>query len=175
MPATPPIIDIDPDIPSGFGLLATVALQQEKTVPEEVLHRIPAETISVSDLVMVDLPQRLQDVLRSPESCLSKQTPSLTDRQLWGTRVPPRTWLYDLEVAIDHGWANGIVSVEVPVGSKNLRFPIWIGSFWLEMVEVIEQREKWKRALGWVKTMVRDPEIQKVEKLLERTPWGLRL
>ena len=54
-------IDIDPDIPSGFELLATAAFQQEKTVPEEVLYRIPAETISMPDLVMVDLPQRLQD------------------------------------------------------------------------------------------------------------------
>jgi len=175
MPATPPTIDIDPDTPSGFGLLAAAALQQEKSIPEEVLRQIPAETVSVSDLVMADLPQHLQDVLRSAESCLSKRAPSWTDSQLWGTRVPPRTWLFDLDVAIDRGWANGIVSIEVPVGSKNLRFPIWIGSFWSEMAEVIGQRERWKRALGWMQTMVRSPEIREVQKLLERTPWGLRL
>ena len=60
-PSLASTIDIDPDIPSGFELLATAALQQEKTVPEEVPHRIPAETISVSDLVMANLPQCLQD------------------------------------------------------------------------------------------------------------------
>ena len=30
-------------------------------------------------------------------------------------------------------------------------------------------------AQGWMQTMVRGPEIQDAEKLLDRTPWGLRL
>ena len=175
MPTTPPAIDVDPDIPSGIGVLAAAALQQEKSVPEEILQRIPAETVSVSNLVATDLPRCLQDVLRSPESCLSKQAPNWTAEQLWEARVPPRTWLDGLDIAVDRGWASGILSIEAPVSSRNLRFPLWIGNFWLEMAEVIEQREKWKRALGWMQTMVRSPEIQEAERLLERTPWGLRL
>ena len=92
-------------------------------------------------LVMANRPQRLQDVLHSPQFCLSKQPPSWTDRQLWETSTLPRTWRNDLGVTmIDRGWGSGIVSVEVPASSKNLRFPIWIGSFWLEILKVIEQK-----------------------------------
>lgn len=175
MATIPPAIDIDPDTPSGFGLLVAAALQQEKSVPEEVLCRIPVETISVSNLVATDLPRRLQDVLRSPESCLSKRAPNWTDGKLWEAYVPPRTWLNGLEIALDCGWTSGIISIEAPAGSGDLRFPIWIGNFWLEMVEVIEQKERWKSALGWMRTMVRSPGIQAAEELLGRTPWGLRL
>ena len=175
MPATPTVIDIDPDPSSGFEALFMAGLQQVKSVPEEILHQMPAETISVSDLLVANLPQSSQSVLRSPESCLSRQTPSWTAKCLWKTCVPPREWLSSLDIALDRGWANGIYLIEVPAGSKDLRFPLWIGSFWLEMAEVIEQREKWERARGWMLTMVWTPGIQEAEKVLDRTPWGLRL
>ena len=169
------MINIDPDIPSGFEFLAKVALQQEKSVPKEILQQIPAETIAVSHLMVTDLPRRLQDVLRSPESCLSKQAPNWTPEDLQRTHVPPRAWLSGLDIAITRGWFSGSWSIEAPVGSNELQFPLWIINFWLEMIEVIEQKEKWKKAQGWMLTMVRSPEIQEVEKLLDRVPWGLRL
>ena len=174
MPTTPPIIDIDPDPLSGFDLLFSVACQQEKTVPEEVLRRLPMETIPVSSLIAADLPRSLQDVLRSAESCLSKETLNWTVEQLWKTRVPPRTWLSDLDIALNREWL-GTCSIEAPVGLKGVRFPLWVGNFWFEMIEVVEQRENWKKAQGWLRGMVRSPEVQEVEKLLDRTPWGLRL
>jgi len=156
-------------------MLAAVALQQEKSVPEEMLCQIPAETMFVSDLVTAALPKHLQGVLRSPGSCLSKRAPNWTAEQLWTTCVPPRTWLNNLDIAVDHKWASGICSIEVPAGNRDLRFPLWIGSFWLGMVEAIEQRDRWKRAQGWMLTMLRGPEIQEAERLWDRTPWGLRL
>ena len=72
MTTVPPMIDVDPNIPSGIAMLATVALQQEKSIPDEILCRIPVETTTVSNLVATDLPQLLQGVLRLPESCLLK-------------------------------------------------------------------------------------------------------
>jgi len=175
MPSISPPIDIDPDAPSGLGVLAIAILQQEKSVPEKVLRRIPAETMSASDLIIAVLPKHLQGVLRSLESCLSKRAPDWTAEHLWKTCIPPRTWLSDLDTAVDREWASGICSIEVPTGNRDVRFPLWIGNFWLEMVEVMEQREKWKRAQGWMLTMLRGPEIQEAEKLWDRTPWGLRL
>jgi len=150
-------------------------LQREKSVPEKVLCQIPAETVTVSDLIIANLPKHLQGVLRSPESCLSKRAPDWAAKHLWTTCIPPRTWLFDLDTAVDHKWASGICSIEVPAGNRDLRFPLWIGNFWLDMVEVMEQRERWKRAQGWMLAMLRGPEIQEAEKLWDRTPWGLRL
>jgi hypothetical protein len=89
--------------------------------------------------------------------------------------VPPRTWLDNLDITLDHSWGGGIWSIEAPTGSKNLRFPLWVGNFWLGMAEVLEQRERWERARGWMLGMLRGPEIQEAERLMDRTPWGLRL
>ena len=175
MPTAPSVIDIDPDPPTGFEALLAAGLQQDKTIPEWILRRMPAETLSVSDLVATDLPRGLEDKLCSPESCLSKQTPVWTVEHLWNTDVPSRTWLNDLDIALDRGWHSGIHSIEAPVGSNGQRFPLWTVCFWLKMVEVIKQKEKWKKARGWMRTMVRGPEIQEAEKLLDRTPWGLKL
>lgn len=63
----------------------------------------------------------------------------------------------------------------VPVGQKHLRFPLWILNFWWKMIEVVEQRTRWKEAQGWMSMMVRGLEIQNAEKLFDRIPWGLRL
>ena len=175
MPATPPVIDVDPDAPSGIEALLEAARQQEKSVPEWILRQMPVETMSVSDLAAATLPRSLQDVLRSPESCLSKDIPAWTVEHLWNMDVPPRTWLNDLDIALNRGWTRRILSIEAPVGSNGVRFPVWMGNFWLEVVEVIEQRERWEMARRWMGMMVRGPEIQEVEKLLDRTPWGLRL
>ena len=120
----PTVIDVDPDAPSGIAALAAAALHQEKTIPEGTLRRIPEETAPVSNLLAANLPQRFQGVLRSPESCVSKQTPDWTTERLWETRVPARGWLGDLDIALDRGWASGASSIEVPTGSKGLRFPL---------------------------------------------------
>lgn len=175
MSTIPPVINIDPDPLSGIELLATVAIHQERNVPREILQQIPAETISVSRLVATVLPQILQDILRSPESCFSEQAPNSSPEDLWRTPVPPRTWLNGLEISLAQRWSRTIRSIEVPVGSNWFRFPLWVVDFWLKVIEVIEQRDRWKRAQGWMLTMVRGPEIQEAEKILDRVPWGLRL
>ena len=91
---------------------------------------MPAETISVPDLLAASLPQSLQNVIHLPESCLSKQTSSWTAECLWKARVPPREWLSSLNITwiAGRGWASEIHSIEVPAGSKDLRFPFWIGN-----------------------------------------------
>ena len=103
MPTTPSVIDIDPDLPMGFKALLAAGLQQDKTIPKWILCRMPAETLSMSDLIAADLPQGLEDNLCSLESCLSKQTPVWTVEHLWNMDVLSRTWLNDLDIILDCG------------------------------------------------------------------------
>lgn len=42
-------------------------------------------------------------------------------------------------------------------------------------MEVVEQRDKWRAAEGWLSKRVQDSEIRKARDLLEKVPWGLRL
>ena len=150
MPTAPSVIDIDPDLPMGFKALLAAGLQQDKTIREWILRRMPAEALSVSDLVATDLPRGLEDELCSPESCLSKKPPVWTIEHLWNTDVPSRTWLNDLDIALDRGRHRGIHSIKAPVGSNDQRIPLWAVDSWLKMVEVIKQREKWKKSGGWM-------------------------
>jgi hypothetical protein len=78
MPTISPPIDVDPEAPSGIGVLAAAALQHEKIIPEEILCQMPGETISVSELVATDLPRGLRSVLRS----LGKKPPVLRQYML---------------------------------------------------------------------------------------------
>ena len=154
MSTIPTVIDIDSDPPPDFEALFMAGLQQVKSIPEEILRQMPVGTIPVSDILAASLPQSLRVVLHLQESCLLKQTTSWIAEYLWKTSIPPREWLSSLDTALDCGWASGTHSIEVPARSRDLRFPLWIGIFWLEMTEVIEQREKWERVWGWMSTMM---------------------
>ena len=175
MSTEPTTIDVEPEPPSGIGLLVEAAFQQDTSIPEDILRQIPAETASVTNLIAAAVPKSLGCTLHSPESCLSNLTPDWTPEDLWKARVPSRTWLNDLEMTMAKGWARKAKAVVVSVGPRNLRFPLWILNFWWKMSEVVEQRTGWKEAQGWMSRMVRGLEIQKAEKLFDRIPWGLRL
>ena len=68
---------------------------------------------------------------------MSKETLNWTVEHLWKTHVPPRTWLNDLDVVLNHEWLR-TCSIEAPVGLKGLKFPLWVGNFWFEMIEVVD-------------------------------------
>ena len=124
MPSTPtPVIDIDPNPSSGFEALFMAGLQQVKSIPEEFLRQTPAETISVSDLLVTDLPQSLQSVLRLPETCLSKQTSSWILKCVWRTRVPPREWLSSFDITLDRGWPAGSIQSRSQPVQRTYDFP----------------------------------------------------
>ena len=104
-------------------------LQRVKSIPEEILHQMPAETISVPDLLAANLPRSLRGVIHLPESCLSKQISGWAAEYLWKARVSPREWLSSLNITwIAGGPARSIRSRSHGhiAGSKDLRFPFWI-------------------------------------------------
>ena len=130
MPTIPTIIDIDPDPSSGFEALFMAGLRQVKSIPEEILRQMP------NDLRVRYFGGQPSTKLASCSTftrILLVETDYKLDCQVsLGDEIPPRECLSSLDTALDCGWASGIHSIEVPAGSKDLRFPLWIGNFWLE-------------------------------------------
>ena len=69
-------------------------------------------------------------------------------------------WLSGLDISLAQRWSRAIRSIENPVGSKGELIPALGIKFWPEVIEVIKQRD------GCL-PMVRGPEIQEAEKILD--------
>ena len=153
---------IHPGVPSGLEHLADMAFLQVADMPKDVLSHLPAETTSVSALLETNLPDRLAETAIIPpvHLCSSSSGPCWEIDELFKTRVPPRTWLYELQRALNGMWVTGTRSVRPPSTSNpNLRFPLWVVNFWYTAVEIVEQRDKWRAAVDWMLNRVQDSEI----------------
>ena len=153
-------------------LLAMVGIDtnQDKVVPKDCECLIPSETTSISSLLDTSLPSILttMSLLRTVESCVVCDEPSWTKDQLISTSVPSAQWLKDLDQAIGKGRPNGAKSVEDP-RNTNIRFPLWVGTFWTALSGVIEEQKEWRRAREWIDTLI-EGETDEVQAIFDRLP-----
>ena len=177
IPSRIPIV-IDPEAPRGLEQLANAAFLQATDVPEGVRTLIPSETLPISTLLEADIPNRLSktSIIRPVHLCASPLDPHWTIDELFKTSLPPHPWLYVLEENLSTMWASGTRSIKPPSSSSpNLQFPLWVMNFWSTVVEVAEQRDKWKAAEDWLSRRVQDSEIRNARSLFGNVPWGLKL
>ena len=158
---------------TGQPLLAMVriAANEEKVIPKDYENLIPSEEISVSSLLKIPLPTIVStaNLLRPAKSCVACGSPSWTEDQLKTMRVPSKEWLMALDGAIVAGWLRGVCSVEHP-SDPNIRFPLWVGTFWTALTEVIQQQKEWRRAQEWVLTLTHGQETRKIQAIFEKIP-----
>lgn len=131
--------------------MARPKTKQEKVIPKDYEDLIPSGAMSISSLLSTPLPTILSAAssLRPANSCLVSELPNRTKDKLKTARVPSKEWLTALDGAITEGWLKGAHSVEHP-SDATVRFPLWAGTFWTLLSEVIQQREEWCRAQEWV-------------------------
>ena len=163
-------IPVDSD---GRPLLAMVriAINRDKVVPKDCEHLIPSEAATISSLLDTSLPTILSatSLLRTVESCVVRDEPSWTKDQLISTPIPSAQWLKGLDEAIGKAWPNGANSVEHP-RSTNIRFPLWIGTFWTALSGVIEEQKEWRRAGEWINNLIQGAETHEVQAIFDRFP-----
>jgi hypothetical protein len=159
---------------TGQPLLAMVriAANKEKVIPKDYENLIPSEGISISSLLKTPLPTIVStaNLLRPAKSCVACESPSWTEDQLKTMRVPSKEWLMALDGAIVAGWPRGACSVEHP-SDPNIRFPLWVGTFWTALFEVIQQQKEWRRAQEWVLTLTHGRETREIQAVFEKIPW----
>jgi len=114
-PITPPVINIDPDIPPGFGALAAAVFRQANSVTEGTLSRIPAETTQRPTFRNV---YKMFYVRQSP-ACRNKR--QIRPPDSFGNRAyRQQPGFNDLDATVDGGWVNGFVLTEASAGPRNL-------------------------------------------------------
>ena len=160
-------------------LLATVriAINREKRIPKECEDLIPSKDISILSLLRTPLPTISSNasILPPAESCVVCDPPSWSEKHLMTLRVPTREWLAALDTAIIKGWSKGIRSIGHP-GDAKIRLPLWIGTFWRALSEVIEEQRLWKRAEEWVfDVLPQGSETRQLRAVLCRVPWKVNL
>lgn len=135
---------IDSGVLSGLEHLADMAFLQVADTPKHVLPHLPAGTTSVSALESQNQPDGLAETAIIPlvHLCSSPSDPCWEIDELFKRRVPPRTWLYELQRALNGMWVTGTRSVKPPsISNPNLRFPLRLVNFWYTSVEIVEQRD----------------------------------
>ena len=158
---------------NGQPLLAMVriAINRDKIIPKDCKCLTPSEAATISSLLNTSLPTILStaSLLRTAESCVVYDEPSWTKGQLISTPIPPAQWLKGLDEAIGKGWPNGANSVEHP-RSTNIRFPLWVGTFWTALSSVIEEQKEWHRAGEWIYDLIQGRETHEVQAVFDRFP-----
>ena len=163
-------IPVDSD---GRPLLAVVRVManREKVIPKGFEHIIPSEDISISSLLNTHLPTIVTAVnlLRPAKSCVAFEEPNYTEDQLTTMQVPSKEWLTALDTAIIEGWLKGVRSIEHPSDAK-VRFPLWVGTFWMAISEVIQEQRGWQRAQEWVLALPQGRQTHEVQAVFDRIP-----
>jgi hypothetical protein len=158
---------------TGQPLLAMVriAANKEKVIPKDYEHLIPSDEITISSLLKTSLPTvaSAANLLRPAKSCVACEPPSWTEDQLKTMQVPSKEWLMALDGAIVEAWLGGARSIEHP-SDPSIRFPLWVGTFWTALSEVIQQQKEWRRAQEWVLTLTHGQETRKIQAVFKKIP-----
>jgi len=147
------------------------ATKRAKNIPKDYEHLIPSEAIVILSLLNTPLPTILSTIslLRPAASCVVHKEPSWTKDQLMSVAVPSVEWLENLDSAIGDAWPMGANSIEYP-GSPNIRFPLWVGTFWTALSDVIEEQKGWCRAMEWINTLTQGGETLEVQAVFCQMP-----
>lgn len=155
----------------GWPLQAMVriAANKDKVIAKDYEYLIPSEATTISSLLITSLPTTLSttSLLRPAKSCVVCKEPSWDSNQLMSASVPSREWLKDLDEAIGEVWPKGASSIECP-SNPNIRFPLWAGTFWTAISDVIEEQKEWRRAMEWVYALTQCHETYDIQAVLER-------
>ena len=152
--------------------MAKPKAKQEKLLPKDYEDLIPSGALSISSLLSTPLPTILSAAssLRSANSCLVSKLPNWTKDKLETARVPSKEWLVALDKAITERWLEGVRSVEHP-NDATVRFPLWVGTFWKALSEVIQQQGEWRRAQEWMLTLTQGAETREAQGTFDRILW----
>lgn len=153
--------------------MVRIATNKDKIIPKDYEHLIPSETTTISSLLTTPLPTILStaSLLRPAKSCVVCKEPSWAENQLMSAFVPSREWLKDLNEAIGEAWPKGANSIKHP-SNPNIRFPLWAGTFWTALSDIIEEQNEWRRAREWIHTLTQCHKTHEVQAVLERIPWN---
>ncbi|KAG2157715.1 uncharacterized protein EDB93DRAFT_1078296 [Suillus bovinus] len=144
-------------------------------IPAPIQSTIPSQTLSITQLLDINLPASLDCKLDSNtitfSSCLVLAcVPDLDDILSW--TVPPLHIVTKLLDQFGQAWFDGQSSVIHP-SAPSTHLPFWILSYWKEVSHALEARLASLSTHDWV--LDRLDSIDEVLDVLGRLPWDVEL
>lgn len=171
-------IPIDIDTP-GTGRHSGESYRAAIQIPENIGHLILAREASIPILLMHSFPTILDanrvDLLMARE-CFVDLDPTWDTVSLASAPVPPSSWTGLLDAELRRLWDTGS-----PVGSiqhpsiKALVLPVWVISYWEEMLLARSEQTRWADAVKWIEGREESPLRERIIDAIARVPWGLEL
>ncbi|KAG2741204.1 hypothetical protein P692DRAFT_20652478, partial [Suillus brevipes Sb2] len=151
-------------------------------IPTSMQPTIPSQTLSVTQLLNIDLCASLDCDLSSDTIVFSTNPPLLSlpnDFTAWS--IPPLHCVTQLLDQFSQAWFNGHASVIHPL-SPTFHLPFWVLSYWREISRTLEARLTWILAHDWVLRRLEDEDdndcafiIDEVLSVFEHLPWDVEL
>ncbi|KAJ7120688.1 hypothetical protein C8R43DRAFT_1136631 [Mycena crocata] len=117
-----------------------------------LMRKLPSPDMLVSEFLTVRLPQIIAEKSRfprRPSAWFSDDIPNCEPDKVWSIRIPPLSFLRDLESAVSQAWLNGAQSIVDP-DDKNLRLPLWTIAFYREILTLREAQQRWAESKNWL-------------------------
>ncbi|KDR83159.1 hypothetical protein GALMADRAFT_206799 [Galerina marginata CBS 339.88] len=146
------------------------------TLPEDALAVLPAQKLSISQLIESRFSMQVQMLqIGTPSSCFSEREPNTSLTSLLLRPVPSRKFIQQLQACSGQAMLDGKVSVK-DWTQKDVYVPFSVLTWWNYLHDAISAKQAWLRAKEWLKKLNlkgdRNQEILKrVNLVLAKVAW----
>ena len=147
-------------------------------IPPDIRKAIlPPDSLSPHHLIHFQIPNNTLPIVLSNNPQVFSRTVShivnaTSATVLWSFHVPQPEDLERLKIIATEGGLTGHVSIEYPTLHSNpLKIPLWVLTFWEELLRTCNGRDEWRSAIEWL----RGKYAYRTLKILKDLPWNARL
>jgi hypothetical protein len=183
-PANPTVTEAPIDIPDAGP--PPVELP-ELTVPQDFLDIFPQPVLPVPLFLNAQIPKLMLDRQIGPQlglsapACVIGKKASFTMEQIFTTDIPPKKWIEAADKTVtrrlqrasirSRDKENELTNVCHPTNS-NLVFPPWIVKAWKALINIVEMRDDWRRAVSWIENQGESALACTAKERIEQSPWA---
>ncbi|KAJ7500733.1 hypothetical protein B0H11DRAFT_2225129 [Mycena galericulata] len=143
-------------------------------LPPSIRARLPPKSMSISRLMLLDLPPIAfdDDPMDTDLKMYTTDEPTQNiEEMLPYLALPPHTMLRQLVDGFPQAWLDGNKSAHTRFNPE-IAFPLWALTFWKEMLDVCEAKDTWLGAESWLSRTGKTPEEVEL-KLQVRGIWSV--
>ncbi|KAJ7114968.1 hypothetical protein C8R44DRAFT_881016 [Mycena epipterygia] len=121
-------------------------------IPDLIQSLLPAKTMLISRLLLSDLPPMAsydESTYSGLNSYTTKEPTKNIEELLPFLALPTRPILRNITDKFGQAWFDGNKSICTSVNPE-LAYPLWILTYWAEMVDVSEAKDTWLHAETWL-------------------------
>ncbi len=113
--------------------------------------------VPVTDFISTTLRKQSKSITYYDASAyFSRASPTVNPENDRNAPIPSSPLLDKMKVASGQAMLNGAQSISHPT-QPNLRYPLWILTYWLRMQDIVALQASWASSHSWLSKQSRDP------------------